>query len=298
MSCDFCSVTAFNGGIYRQRPVSEVLNELEMMDTKMVMFVDDNILGYGKIAEERAISLFNGIIERGIKIKWLTQTSINFADNTELLKLAAKSGCINVFIGLESVNEESLKNMHKTANLKKGVGSYHECIDRIHDHGISVTGAFIFGNDMDTKDIFDRTIEFVHKSKVDATQFVPLTPLPGTRLFERIKNEGRLIYSNYPHDWEYHDNHSHIVFYPKNMTPEELFDGIVSIYKETHSNLSNISRFISSLTLTKKLWPALFSYMFNFAVKDLFLEETDIDRGPVSRGIDFISGRLKGLLTP
>ena len=297
MSCDFCSVSSFNGGVYRQRPVEQVLDELQTMGAGFVMFVDDNILGYGAGAEQRAIRLFRGIIDRGLKIKWLTQTSINFSDNPEVMRLAAKSGCINLFIGFESINEESLRNMGKTANLKTGVERYQECIDKIHDHGISVSGGFIFGNDMDTKDVFGRTIEFVLKSKIDATQFVPLTPLPGTRLYERLKNEGRLLYSDYPNDWELHDNHSNIVFRPKNMTPEELFEGVISIYKETHGNLTNIRRFMSSLASVKKPWPALFSYMFNFAVKELFLEAADFDRGPISKGVDIISSRLKGLLT-
>lgn len=104
MNCDFCSVTAFNGGIYRQRPVEDVLDELETMDTNLINFVDDTIIGYGKKAEQRALQLFKGIKARGLKIKWFSHASLNVADNEEILAYAKRSGCFNLFIGFESLD--------------------------------------------------------------------------------------------------------------------------------------------------------------------------------------------------
>ena len=119
MDCYFCSVSPFNGRKYRQRPVEEVLDELESIPQKFIFFVDDNILGYGEDAEERAIRLFKGMVDRKMGKSWFCQASINFADNRELLRWAAKSGCRMVFLGLESADPAELKAMRKSLNLKR-----------------------------------------------------------------------------------------------------------------------------------------------------------------------------------
>jgi len=102
MNCDFCTVHDFNGSVYRERPVEDVLDEMETMKHDRIFMVDDNIIGYSKRSTERAIRLFKGIIERGIKKDWVCQASLNFADNEEVLELAAESGCRLVLIGIES----------------------------------------------------------------------------------------------------------------------------------------------------------------------------------------------------
>ncbi|MCD4724014.1 MAG: B12-binding domain-containing radical SAM protein, partial [Bacteroidales bacterium] len=109
MNCDFCSVHIFNGSRYRQRPVEDVLDELETIPQSLVYFVDDNIIGYSKQSAERAIKLFKGMIERGIKKDWYCQASLNVADNEEVLKYAAESGCRMILIGIESEKEEQLR---------------------------------------------------------------------------------------------------------------------------------------------------------------------------------------------
>lgn len=270
MNCEFCSVTAFNGGIYRQRPINEVLDELETIDSKLIFFIDDNIIGYGKKTEQRAIKLFKGIIDRGLDIKWGSQASINFADNKEVLKYAQKSGCFAIFIGFESLNEESLKSMHKIRNLKEGVKKYKDIVKKIQDYGIGISGSFIFGSDEDKRDIFRRTTEFVLDSKLDGSQFSVLTPLPGTRLYERLKKEGRLLKTNYPQDWTYYDV-AHVVFRPKNMTPSELEEGVLNAYRETTTKPVSIKRSIFSFLRTKNWRTAAASYFWNRGYGSIFL---------------------------
>lgn len=269
MNCDFCSVTAFNGGVYRQRPVEDVLDELETIDSKLVFFVDDNIIGYGKNAEQRSIELFKGIIDRGLNIKWGSQASINFVDNEEVLKYARESGCFGLFVGFESLNESSLKSMHKVRNLESGVGKYREEIRKFQNYGIGVLGGFILGNDEDKKDIFERTSDFILDSNIDGSQFSFLTPLPGTNLYQRLKEENRLLYTDYPHDWIYYDVFN-VVFRPKNMTPEELEEGALNVYKATASVPKSLRRAFTSLVRTRNVLSAVAAYSSNRGYASIF----------------------------
>jgi len=260
--CDFCSVTAFNGRRYRQRPVEDVLDELEALKSKYVFFSDDNILGYGEKAEERAIQLFQGMVERGLNKRWASQVGIDFASNPEVLKYAQKAGCIGVFIGFESLNEEALQAVHKVRNLKVGVGNYKEIIERIRDHGIGVVGAFLFGSDGDRKDVFQRTAEFILDSKIDATQLTILTPLPGTRLYNRLEQDGRLLRTNYPDDWKHYDFFE-AVFRPKHMTPDELMEGATQMFEHTTSRVTSLKRAFNTLIQTKNLPATAIAYLVN-----------------------------------
>lgn len=262
MDCEFCSVTTFHGRTYRQRPVEEVLDEIEALNCREFFFSDDNILNYGKKAEERAIQLFRGMKERGLNKRWASQVGIDFASNPEVLKWAKKSGCLAVHIGFESVVEETLEGMNKVRNLKVGVSSYKEVIKRIHDHGIGVHGAFILGGDGDRKDVFQRTIEFILDSKIDSASFTILTPLPGTRLYDRFRSEGRLLRTNYPDDWKHYD-FEEPVFRPKHMTPDELGEGTYQVYEQTTSTVTSLRRAFNSLIQTRSLPLTAAAYSLN-----------------------------------
>ncbi len=262
MDCEFCSVTAFHGRTYRQRPVGEVLEEIEGLNCREFFFSDDNILNYGKKAEERAIQLFRGMAERAPGKRWASQVGIDFAHNPEVLKWARQSGCLAVHIGFESIIEETLEGMQKVRNLEVGVRKYREVIKRIHDHGIGVNGAFIFGGDGDRKDVFQRTIEFILDSKIDSASFTILTPLPGTRLYDRLRSEGRLLRTNYPDDWKHYDCEEP-VFRPKHMTPDELGEGVYQVYKHTTSRVACLGRAFNSLTQTKSFPLTAVAYSLN-----------------------------------
>ena len=262
MDCEFCSVTTFHGRTYRQRPVEEVLDEIEALNCKEFFFSDDNILNYGEKAEQRAIQLFRGMKERGLNKRWASQVGIDFASNPEVLRWAKKSGCLAVHIGFESVVEETLEGMHKVRNLKVGVSSYKEVIKRIHDHGIGVHGAFILGSDGDRKDVFQRSIEFILDSKIDSASFTILTPLPGTRLYDRLRSEGRLLRTNYPADWKHYD-FEEPVFRPKHMTPDELGEGTYQVYKHTTSTVTSLRRAFNSLIQTRSLPLIAAAYSLN-----------------------------------
>jgi len=221
MDCEFCSVTAFNGRRYRRRPPEEVLDELETIPQKMLFFVDDNIIGYGRESREQALAIFRGMVERKMDKWWFCQASLNFADDEEVLHWAGRAGCKMVFLGLEAEEVDVLAEVNKRLNLRRGVESYEEAFRRIHRAGIAVLGAFIFGMDGDTPESLRHRTEYMVHSGVDVMQKTFLTPLPGTRLFDQLRNEGRLLYTDFPRDWERYDM-GEAVHRPQGMTPEAL----------------------------------------------------------------------------
>jgi radical SAM superfamily enzyme YgiQ (UPF0313 family) len=268
MDCEFCSVTVFNGHQYRQRLVSEVLDELETIPQKKIFFVDDNLIGYGKGTEERAIALFKGILERGIKKDWWCQASINFADNDELLEYAVQSGCRMVFLGVEAEDAGALEEIGKKLNLKKGADSYKEVFRSINRHGIAVLGGFIYGMDSDTPEKLRHRTEYILQSGVDAVQMSYLTPLPGTRLFKRMRDAGRLIYTDFPKDWEYYDLNG-VVYKPASMTTEEFSSVTQEGARRIYSGWSMRQKFAKTLRATKSLAAASMAYGANVSYHNL-----------------------------
>jgi radical SAM superfamily enzyme YgiQ (UPF0313 family) len=217
--CEFCSVTPFFGHQYRFRPVKEVVADLqasfEKARSRTVFFVDDNIGGRADYAKE----LFRALIP--LKIKWGSFASVAMTRDDELMKLASDSGCLELFIGFESLSQTNLDASHKSWVR---VDKMQEYIKIFHDHGIIVEGAFIFGHDDDHKDIFRRTVDFIQGTAIQVPVFGILTPYPATRLRARLEKEDRLLPE--ASDWRLYDG-SNVLFKPVHMTPEELEEGFL-----------------------------------------------------------------------
>ncbi len=221
--CEFCSIWKFAGGRYRTRPPQEVWDELATCQGgRALLFTDDNVA----TDREWALALFRGMAQRGLRQRHAVQASLDVADDDELLRWLKRSGCFAVQVGLESVSPDSLRAMRKGVNLRIGVSRYREKIGRLHDHGLTVAGTFMFGNDGDDPDIFQRTVEFVLETGIDLAHFGLLTPMPGTDLFARLRREGRLLYTDFPADYARYDLRT-AVFRPRRMTPEQLEEGLV-----------------------------------------------------------------------
>ncbi|MBX3426039.1 MAG: B12-binding domain-containing radical SAM protein [Pirellulales bacterium] len=221
LDCDFCSVTVFNGRRYRRRPNAEVLDELETIPQELLFIVDDNIIGYGTADREQTLALFRGMVERGMKKKWFCQASVNVADDPEVLDWAARAGCKMIFLGIEAEDPDALGAVNKRLNAKRGTDAYASIFQRIHAAGIAVLGAFIFGIDGDTPEKLLRRAEYIVHSEVDVVQMTAMTPLPGTRLFHQFEREGRLLYTDFPRDWDRY-NLTEVVFHPRNMSAGEF----------------------------------------------------------------------------
>ncbi len=210
-SCSFCSVSSFFGRTYRCRPVKEILKELDTFNGgKYFFFVDDNIVGKPKFAKE----LFRAIIP--YKIKWFGQASVTIAKDDELLELAATSGCIGLLIGFESISPANLATVGKKINV---VDEYEEIIGKIHSKGIGIHGFFITGLDDDKEDVFERTVRFAQKMKLESAGFAYPMPLPGTDFYDSLDKEGRIITK----EWSRYANE--IVFEPKLMSRDVLQKG-------------------------------------------------------------------------
>ncbi|MBN1346267.1 MAG: B12-binding domain-containing radical SAM protein [Phycisphaerae bacterium] len=203
LHCSFCSVTAFNGRGYRQRPIDDVVREFGLIREKRVLIVDDNLIGTREEHIARAKDLFRAMIRADVRKAWIAQVTINMADDDELLKLASKSGCEGVFIGFESPRVEGLLEVGKKFNLRDG-RDFKASIDRIHRHKILVVGSFIIGLDTDERGIGRQIADTSSRYGVDILNAMFLTPLPGTRLWKEMESEGRIAANSFPEDWKYY----------------------------------------------------------------------------------------------
>jgi radical SAM superfamily enzyme YgiQ (UPF0313 family)/anti-anti-sigma regulatory factor len=228
--CDFCTVTEFFGGKFRLRPIAKVVEEVANLPGKFVVFVDDNITGHRRYAKE----LFKALAPLGKK--WGSQTTLNMADDAELLDLAAQSGCSSMFVGLETINEGNLKSVNKYFNK---VSQYREQFRKFHDRGIMMNTGIIFGFDGDHEGVFEKTVDFLERNQIELAQFSVLTPLPGTRQLERMRADGRLTTT----DWRHYDG-VHCVFRPKQMTPEVLEEGCYWAWRTYYSIPSIVRRIL------------------------------------------------------
>ena len=204
MDCSFCSVTAFNGRLFRMREVDDVVAEVAGIPERDIIFVDDDLNGFSRRAKQRCLELFRAMAAARLDKQWITQVTINFGDDDELPMLARAAGCAGVFIGLESTDTKSLTLIRKDGtSQRRGLDYYRENIARIRRHGIGVVGSFILGidtQDMDT--IVSDILRFAAASDLDGLNPTILTPLPGTRDYARFDAEGRILFKNYPDDWE------------------------------------------------------------------------------------------------
>ena len=203
LNCSFCSVTAFNGAYYRQRPIQDVIREFRMIREKHVLVVDDNLIGTRPAHIARAKDLFRAMIEADLRKEWIAQATINFADDEELMGLAAKAGCNGVFIGFESLDPEKLLGLGKKFDLLKN-RDFRASIRRIQRHNIVVVGSFIIGLDVDEPGIGKRIAEVADRYGIDSLNALYLTPLPGTRLWDQMKSEDRIPLDTFPEDWKYY----------------------------------------------------------------------------------------------
>jgi radical SAM superfamily enzyme YgiQ (UPF0313 family) len=268
MNCDFCSVTAFNGSHYRNRPIPEVIAEMAEIPQRNLFILDDNIVGNTKKSQERAIELFKSMIASGIKKDWIGQASLNVADNEEVLKFAAKSGCRMLFIGIESEQEDQLSGANKRLNVKMGVNSYDQVFKKMHKYGIAVIAGFIFGWENDTIDRIDHRVEFTRKCHADSIQSTLLTPLPGTRLFERMKNEGSLVLNNFPDDWQYY-GYETLVFNPATMDREQMQSYIFRSFEKVYEPSFLKRRMLRTWWRTGSFITAYWSYMSNWNYRSM-----------------------------
>jgi len=211
-NCEFCAIAGYYRCRYYKRNHENILADLEQSPHKYHFLVDDNLVA----DPENAKVLFDRMAPLGKK--WGGQGTLSMARDPELLRKMKKSGCELILIGFESLEAESLRQMNKSWNM--AVGERDQLVQRIHDAGIGIYATFVFGYDGDTPETFQRTLEFAEKHKFYTAAFNHLLPFPGTPLYSRLQEEGRLLYDKWWLAENYH--YGELSFRPRNMTPEEV----------------------------------------------------------------------------
>jgi radical SAM superfamily enzyme YgiQ (UPF0313 family) len=260
--CDFCSVTRMCGKTFRERDVEDVLDELEMTSRPLLFFIDDNLVNNRKGAGERAIRLFRGMVERGIRKYWISQAALNFGDDDEVLYWAKKSGCMMILMGIEAEKTTALEGVSKKLNLKRGISSYNNMLKNVHRYGIGITASLIFGLESDRKEDLYARGRYLLKSSFDGYQCTILTPLPGTVLYDRLKEQGRIILTNYPDDWQHYHFTVGTVNMP-HMKAGEITDTMHRIWPHLYSKMNMRRKMFRTLWNTRSFVTAYRVYGTN-----------------------------------
>lgn len=229
--CEFCAIQSFFRSTHACRPIDDLVAELRMLrrEKRFFFFVDDNFAS--NIPEAKA--LLRALIP--LRIRWVTQMSINAAHDEEFLALLQRSGCQGVLIGFESLSPETLRRMRKGFNTMRG--GYDQALANLHRYGIRVYATFVFGYDNDTPETFAQSLAFALRHRFYITAFNHLTPFPGTPLYQRLQEERRLLYERWWLDEDYHYNR--IPFVPEKMNPEALQQHCIAARRAFYS-LRNI----------------------------------------------------------
>jgi radical SAM superfamily enzyme YgiQ (UPF0313 family) len=203
LNCSFCSVSAFNGKVYRRRAIEDIVAEMKLIREEHVLIVDDNLIGTRRDHVARAKDLFRAMIAANLGKKWICQATINMADDEELLNLARKAGCTGVFVGFETTTDEGLVEIQKKYHLRRG-RDFKAAVRQIQKHKICVAGSFIIGLDVDRPGVGRRITETAKRYGIDVLNVLFLTPLPGTDLWRSMVEEKRIPAGRFPEDWKYY----------------------------------------------------------------------------------------------
>ncbi len=246
-NCEFCIISATRAG-YHHRPIHEVIEEIKDLKAKLVFFLDPSPIEDKNYIKE----LYRQMIP--LKINWMGLSTSRIIDDSELLSLAHKSGCSGLLIGFESVSEKSLKKMNKNFN---NLEKHHRLIRELHKRDIAIMGCFVFGSDEDESSVFGETVEFCIKTGIDLPRFTVYTPFPTTPIFNRLKEEGRILTT----DWSKY-NCQNVVFRPKKMTVRQLESGLEYAWTESYKFKNIARRILRSRTRSLLMTVANMGYRY------------------------------------
>ncbi len=233
-NCSFCSVILLFGRKYRYNSVDRVMEEIRLNASRAhhIFFCDDNFTAN----RQRIKELCERILRGNLRVEWSAQVRVEAARDQELLELMSRSGCYVVFVGLESINPATLKAYNKSQDFD----AIKECVINFHKHGINVHGMFVFGSEMDHYQVIRDTVKFCRRINLDSLQYLILTPVPGTPVYEEMEKQNRIICR----DWSQYDGH-HAVFQPRQFTPYELQTETIRAMKKFYSWPSVIKRLLA-----------------------------------------------------
>jgi len=277
VGCDFCSVTLYNGPQIRRRPADEIVAEWNQTSKPFVFVVDDNFFGVGPKHAEEAKEILRAIIARGKRRRWFSQTTVNMGADEEGLRLAYRAGCRGMLVGFETFNPENMKDYHKGLN-RNLIPHYRRMVEGFHRAGLAVFGCFIIGGEADTEETVARTALQAVQLGVDIVQITNLTPLPGTRFYDRLTKEGRILASDYPKDWERY-TFTETVYEPRGMTAQRLDETMYELRLAAARRHWVWKRTLESLWRTRSLETTAFVHGMNRGFKRMAREQVPVDRG-------------------
>lgn len=210
--CEFCAVQSYFSNTQTRRPIDAILDDIRRINKPLIFFVDDNITSNMDQAKE----FFRALIP--LKIRWVSQASINAAHDEEFLRLIKASGCQGLLIGFETLNPDNLRRMRKSFNLMQG--GYERALANLRQHEIRLYATFILGYDGDNGDTLEQTLAFAQQHRFYIVAFNHLTPFPGTPLYDRLRTEGRLLYERWWLDPSY--RYGMVPFAPRGLTADDV----------------------------------------------------------------------------
>jgi len=256
--CEFCAMNVMEGKIFRGRPVDHVVEEMKSIRTKSIFFADASLTINPKYSKE----LFKGMREVNKYSEAFGNVNVLTRDD-EFLKLAAEAGIFNWYVGIESISQENINQAGKGTNK---VENYAKAIQKIKDHGMMITGFFMFGFDFDTPKIFEKTLEKIYEWGLDEVSFSIITPYPGTRLYERFEKEGRITTK----DWSKYAE-GQVNYTPKGLTDKQIIDGIRKMAMDYYSIPNIIKR--SFTNTNHNPYRVFVKFVRNTAVRKFYMTE-------------------------
>lgn len=258
--CEFCAVQSYFSNTQTRRPAEAILDEIRRIRKPLIFFVDDNITSNMDQAKE----FFRALIP--LKIRWVSQASINAAHDEEFLRLIKASGCQGLLIGFETLNPDNLRRMRKSFNLMQG--GYDRALANLRKHEIRLYVTFILGYDDDNGDTLEHTLAFAQQHRFYIVAFNHLTPFPGTPLYERLRAEGRLLYDRWWLDPAY--RYGMVPFAPRGMAAEEVETRCIEARRRFYSLASVVNRGFDRVNTSNWfMWTHFFSINLLFRAEVL-----------------------------
>jgi radical SAM superfamily enzyme YgiQ (UPF0313 family) len=247
-SCSFCAVSQYFDRKHYLRRIDDVLREIAEQERKFLFFVDDNIASDSKMLKELCRALIP------MKVRWISQASLDITLDAELMRLMVDSGCLGHVMGFESITPASLRDAKKSPNIP-GFSAYGREVEVLREHGMQIWAAFTLGYDHDTYNSVLDTMEFALKNRFTFAAFNILMPYPGTPLYKKLQSEGRLLYDG---QWWLHPHYrfNQAAFAPRNMTPDQLTEACHLARKKFNSLPSLLYRFSDIKTNLRSFWRA------------------------------------------
>lgn len=268
--CEFCAVQSYFGATQSRRPIDDILAEVENTRKRgnFYFFVDDNITSNFDEAKD----LYRELAR--LKIRWVSQASINAAHDEEFLELISRSGCQGLLIGFESLERDTLRLMKKKFNTMGG--GYETALANLRRHHIRLYATFVFGYGNDTAQTFDDAVEFANRHRFYMAAFNHLTPFPGTPLYDRLRDEGRLLYDAWWMDPTY--TYNKIPFRPERLSPEELQALCIEAREKFYSVGSILRRFADPVNRSTGFMARQFP-LINFMMRREVQQRNDLPLG-------------------